>query len=50
MNGASGHDSALEGYTGLKTTWANEVNFGMNHALGAGLVLQLRFTDLCIAL
>ena len=35
MNGVSGHDSALEGYTGPVTTWTNEMNFVMNHAPGA---------------
>ena len=26
MNGVLGHDSALYGYTGPGTTWANEMN------------------------
>ena len=26
-----GHDSALQGYPGPMTTYANEMNFGMNH-------------------
>ena len=26
MNGVSGHDSAVEGYTGPGTTWAYEMN------------------------
>ena len=30
MNGVLGHDSAL--YTRPGTTWANEMNFVMNHA------------------
>ena len=30
--------SALEGYTGPVTTWANEMKFGMNHAPGAGFI------------
>ena len=30
-----GHDSALQGYIGLGTSWANEMNFVMNHAAGA---------------
>ena len=39
MIGVLGHDSALLGYTGTGTTWpANEMNFVMNHALGAGLI------------
>ena len=25
MNGAVGHDSVLQGYTGPRTTWANEM-------------------------
>ena len=33
-----GHNSALKGYTGLGTNWANEVNFIMNHAPGAGSI------------
>ena len=33
-----GNDSALEGYTGLETTSANEMNFVMNHAPGAGSI------------
>ena len=34
MNGALGHESALQGWTGPGTTWANEINFVMNNALG----------------
>ena len=34
MNGVLSHKSALLGYTGLSTTWANEMNFLMNHAPG----------------
>ena len=30
------HNSALKGETGLGTTWANEMNLGMKHAIGAG--------------
>ena len=33
-----GHDSALKGFTGPGTTWANEINFVMNHAPGAGSI------------
>ena len=33
-----GHDSALQGYTGPRKIWANEINFGMNHAPMAGSV------------
>ena len=40
MIGVLGHDSALYGYTGLGTTWANDMNFVMNHALGAGLIAR----------
>ena len=36
MNVVLGHDSSLKGCTGPGTTWGNEVNFGMNHASGAG--------------
>ena len=32
--GALGHDSALEGYIGPRTIWANEMNFVMKYALG----------------
>ena len=41
MNGVLGHDSALSGYTGPGTTWANEMNFGMEHAPGAGSLLDM---------
>ena len=44
MNGALGHDSALQGYTGPGTTWADEMNFVMNHAL-----VQDRSLDLLIS-
>ena len=40
MNGGLSHDSALQGYTGLGTTWADGINFFMNHASGAGPVDQ----------
>ena len=35
--------SALQGYTGLGTTWYiyNEINFSMNHAPGAGSIATL---------
>ena len=39
MNGVLGHDFALS-HTGLGTTWANEMNFTMNHAPGVGLIAQ----------
>ena len=35
-----GHDSALSGYTGPGKIWANEMNFVVNHAPGAGLFAQ----------
>ena len=38
-----GHDSALKGYTGPRTNWANGMNFVMNHATGAGSIA--RFVD-----
>ena len=39
MNGILGHDSA-QGYTGLETTWANEMNSAMYHAPGAGSIAR----------
>ena len=38
MNGVLGHDFQLKDYTGPGTTWANEMNFVINHASGAGLI------------
>ena len=48
----SGHDSALRGHIGLRTTWAMEMDFVMNHAPGAGSIvrhvdLQSRAQQLC---
>ena len=40
MKGVSGHDYALQGYTGQGTTWANGMNFVMNHAPGAGTITR----------
>ena len=40
MNDISGQESALLGYTGPGITWANEVDFSMNHAPGAGSITQ----------
>ena len=40
MNAVLGHDSALLGYTGLRTTWANAMNFVMNNASGAGSIAR----------
>ena len=40
MIGVLGHDSALQGYAGPETTWANKMNFVMNHAPGAGSLAQ----------
>ena len=34
------HDSALLGYTGPRTIWANEMNFVTHHATGAGSIAQ----------
>ena len=36
MKGVYGHDAILQGYAGPGTTWANEMNFVMNHVSGAG--------------
>ena len=38
MNGILVHDAALQGYTGVRTTQANEMNFDVNHAPGAGSI------------
>ena len=35
MNGDLGHNSPLYSYTGLGTTWANKMKFGINDVLGA---------------
>ena len=35
------HEFALYGYTGMETTCANEMNFGLNHAPDAGSITQL---------
>ena len=40
MNSVLDHDSALKGYTGPRTTWANEMNFVMTHAPGAGEIAR----------
>ena len=40
MNGVLGHDSALQVYAGLETTWANEMNLVLNHAPGAGPIAR----------
>ena len=40
MNVVLGDDSALHGYTGPGTTWANEMNFGIKHAPGAGSIAR----------
>ena len=40
MNGALGHNSVLQGYTVTRTISANEMNIGVNHAPGAGLLLR----------
>ena len=41
MNVVLAHDSALYGKTGPGTTWANEMNFIMKHAPGAGSIVLL---------
>ena len=38
-----GLDSALQDYTGLGTIWANEMNFVMNYAPGAGSTAPLTY-------
>ena len=40
MSSVLGNSSALQGYTGPGTTFANEMNFGMNHAPGARSICQ----------
>ena len=40
MNDNLGYDSALQGYTGLRITWTNEMIFVLNHAHSAGLISQ----------
>ena len=34
------YDSALKGYIGQETIWADEMNFGMNHAPDAGSIAR----------
>ena len=36
-----GHDSQRKAILGRGTTWANEINFVLDHAPGAGLITQL---------
>ena len=51
MKGVLGHISALQGYTRLGTTWANEMNCGMNNVPGAGLIpqpVELQFSYHCL--
>ena len=38
--GDLGHDSALQGYTGPRTTWADGINFIMNHVPGTGSIAR----------
>ena len=38
MSDVLGHCSALKGYTGPGSTWANEMNFVINHVPCAGLI------------
>ena len=41
INGDLSHDAALpKSYIGPGATWANEMNFGMNHTPGAGSFAQ----------
>ena len=40
MNDILSHTSALKGCNGQRKIWANEMNFGMNHAPGTGLITQ----------
>ena len=40
MNGALDHDCALYGYTGPRTTWANGMNFIMNHDPSAESIVR----------
>ena len=40
MNSVLGHDSVLLDYTRLGKTWATEMNFVMNHGLGAGSIAR----------
>ena len=40
MNGVSHHDAALLGYIEPGTTWADEMNFVVNHAPGAGSITR----------
>ena len=39
MNGVLSHDAALYRYTGSGIICANEMNFGMKHAPGTGLIV-----------
>ena len=40
MNGMLGNDSVMQSYAGKGTTRANEMNFGMNRAPGAGSITR----------
>ena len=44
-NGVSCHGVALYGYTRPGTTWAYEMNFGMNHVPRAGSISAKTMTD-----
>ena len=39
MNDVLGHDSVVKLYTEPQTTWANEMNMFLKHALGAGSIV-----------
>ena len=47
MIGVLSHSSALEGYTGPRTTWANKMMAVMNYANGAGLLNLLTINPAC---
>ena len=48
MNGVLGNISAMQGYTRLGKSWANEMNFDMNHVPGAGMIATpVRIIHLC---
>ena len=41
MNDVLGHVSHLQGYTGSRTTWANEMHYRLKHAPCAGLIARI---------
>ena len=48
MNGVLGHVSALERLYLAGDTWANEMNFVMNHEPGAGSIHTLCYYEVII--